>query len=114
MYFRSILSGTLAILLVSSAIVHADDRAGLFNSPQSETAESGLSLAKLGLPKLFGGKEKPAGDVEMAQAGDPRITALEEQVRAVAGADDLDELRDPRVELGVTGAVAGEFHGGRG
>lgn len=90
MYFRSILSGTLAILLVSSAIVQADDRAGLFNSSQPESAESGLSLAKFGLPKLFGGKEKPAGDVEMAQAGDPRITALEEQVRALSGT--IEEL----------------------
>jgi tol-pal system protein YbgF len=90
MYFRSILSGTLAILLVSSAIVHADDRVGLLNSLKSDTAESGLSLPKLGLPKLFGGKEKPAGDVEMAQAGDPRITALEEQVRSLSGT--IEEL----------------------
>src|SRR5689334_20047783 len=90
MYFRSILSGTLAILLVSSAIVQADDRVGLLNSLKPDTSESGLSLSKLGLPKLFGGKEKPAGDVELAQAGDPRITALEEQVRALSGT--IEEL----------------------
>jgi tol-pal system protein YbgF len=90
MYFRSILSGTLAILLVSSAIAHADDRVGLLNALKPDTAESGLSLPKLGLPKLFGGKEKPAGDVDMAQAGDPRITALEEQVRALSGT--IEEL----------------------
>jgi tol-pal system protein YbgF len=89
MYFRSILSGTLAILLVSSAIVHAEDRVGLLNALKPDT-ESGLSLPKIGLPKLFGGKEKPAGDVEMAQAGDPRITALEEQVRALSGT--IEEL----------------------
>ena len=91
MYFRSILSGTLAILLVSSAIVQADDRVGLLNALKPDTADSGgLSLPKLGLPKLFGGKEKPADHVEMAQAGDPRITALEEQVRALSGT--IEEL----------------------
>ncbi|HEY6630869.1 MAG TPA: tol-pal system protein YbgF [Rhizobiaceae bacterium] len=90
MYFRSILSGTLAILLVSSAIVHADDRVGLLNSQKSDAAESGLSLPKLGLPKLFGGKEKSADHVAVAQAGDPRITALEEQVRSLSGT--IEEL----------------------
>ena len=90
MYFRSILSGTLAILLVSSAVVQADDRVGLLNSLKPDTSESGVSLPRLGLPKLFGGKEKPADSVEMAQAGDPRITALEEQVRALSGT--IEEL----------------------
>jgi tol-pal system protein YbgF len=90
MYFRSILSGTLPILLVSgllvsTAIVQADDRVGLLDALKPGTSEGGLSLPKLGLPKLFGGKEKPAGDVELAQAGDPRITALEEQIRALSG-----------------------------
>jgi tol-pal system protein YbgF len=95
MYFRSILSGTLAILLVSgllvsTAIVQADDRVGLLNVIKSDPAESGQSLPRFGLPKLFGGKEKPAGNVELAQAGDPRITALEEQVRALSGT--IEEL----------------------
>ncbi|MEP9387216.1 tol-pal system protein YbgF [Mesorhizobium sp. KR9-304] len=90
MYFRSILSGTLAILLVSGATVQADDRVGLLDALKPDTAETGLSLSKLGLPKLFGGKEKPAGTVELAQAGDPRITALEEQVRALSGT--IEEL----------------------
>src|SRR5688572_21798735 len=95
MYFRLILSGTLAILLgsgllVSSTSVQADDRVGLLNVIGPDSAESGLSLPKFGLPKLFGGKEKPADDVELAQAGDPRITALEEQVRALSGT--IEEL----------------------
>ena len=95
MYFRSILSGTLAILLMSgllasSATVQADERVGLLNAISPDTAESGLSLPKIGLPKLFGGKEKPASEVELAQAGDPRITALEEQVRALSGT--IEEL----------------------
>ena len=88
MYFRSILSGTLAILLVSGAIVQADERVGLLHAVKS--AESGLSLPKIGLPKLFGGKETPAGEVEFAQAGDPRVNALEEQVRALSGT--IEEL----------------------
>jgi tol-pal system protein YbgF len=92
MYFRSILSGTLAILLLSGVIVRADERVGLLNSlqPADTAKESGLSLPRLGLPKLFGGKEKPAGQVELAQAGDPRITALEEQVRSLSGT--IEEL----------------------
>jgi len=90
MYFRSILSGTLAILLLSSATVHADERVGLLNSLKPDSAESGLSLPRLGLPKLFGGGEKADGNVVMAQAGDPRITALEEQVRTLSGT--IEEL----------------------
>jgi len=91
MYFRSILSGTLAVLLMSGAAVKADERVGILNALKpAETSDSGLSLPKLGLPKLFGGKEKPAGSVDMAQAGDPRITAMEEQIRALSGT--IEEL----------------------
>ena len=75
---------------MSSAIVQADERVGLLNALKPDTAEGGLSLPKLGLPKLFGGREKSAGDVEFAQAGDPRITALEEQIRALSGT--IEEL----------------------
>jgi len=90
MYFRSVLSGTLAILLVSGAIVQADERAGIFDvlKPVETTADSGLAM--IGLPKLFGGKEQPSATVQLAQAGDPRITALEEQVRALSGT--IEEL----------------------
>ena len=91
MYFRSILSGTLAILLASGAIARADERVGILNALSSdETSETGLSLPNFGLPKLFGSKERPAGTVDMAQAGDPRITALEEQVRSLSGT--IEEL----------------------
>lgn len=90
MYFRSILSGTLAILFVSGTIVQADERVGLFNAHKSDTAESGLSLPKIGLPKLFGGKDNAAGQFQVAQAGDPRITALEEQIRSLSGT--IEEL----------------------
>ena len=90
MHFRTILSGTLAILLLSGAAAPAGERVGLLNSLTSSRAaayDSGL-LPKIGLPKLFGGKEK--APVEMAQAGDPRITALEEQVRSLSGT--IEEL----------------------
>ena len=90
MYFRSILSGTLAILLVSGAIVQADERVGLLNAIKSDTPRAVCRCRRSACPKLFGGKEKPAGDVELAQAGDPRITALEEQVRALSGT--IEEL----------------------
>ncbi len=86
MYFRSILSGTLAILLVSGAATRADDRAGLFDILKpTESSGAGLSL-----PKIFGGKEKTAETFRVAQAGDPRITALEEQVRSLSGT--IEEL----------------------
>jgi len=90
MYFRSVLSGTLAILLVSGAVVRADERAGIFDvlKPVQTTADSGLAM--IGLPKLFGDKEQPSATVQLAQAGDPRITALEEQVRALSGT--IEEL----------------------
>jgi len=90
MCFRSILSGTLTILLLSGAAVQADERAGIFDvlKPVETTADNGL--ARIGLPKLFGGNEKPSETVQMAQAGDPRITALEEQVRALSGT--IEEL----------------------
>lgn len=50
----------------------------------AQSGGSGLSLPKLGLPKLFGSSAQPQ-QVQMAQAGDPRITALEEQIRSLSG-----------------------------
>ena len=91
MHFRSILSGTLAILLLSGATAPAGERIGLLNSLSSDqvAANTGL-LPKLGLPKLFGGSKEKA-PVELAQqVGDPRITALEEQVRSLSGT--IEEL----------------------
>ena len=91
MHFRSILSGTLAILLLSGATAPAGERIGLLNSISGDevAANTGL-LPKLGLPKLFGGGKEKA-PVELAQqGGDPRITALEEQVRSLSGT--IEEL----------------------
>lgn len=90
MYFRSILSGTLAIFLMTGAAANADERGGLFNTqqPAQASGEGGL-LPSFGLPKLFGKKES-AGEVQVAQAGDPRISALEEQIRTLSGT--IEEL----------------------
>jgi tol-pal system protein YbgF len=78
MHFRSVLSGTLALLLVSSG-------AALANST-GQPAESGFSfhLPKLGLPGIFGGK-KPE-QLQMAQQSDGATpAALEEQLRQMNG-----------------------------
>ncbi len=91
MYFRSILSGTLAIFLMSAVSGHAYENSGFLKSGETR-AESGISLVKLGLPKIFGGKQQPAAgsEIQLAQAGDPRISALEEQVRSLSGT--IEEL----------------------
>lgn len=87
MYFRTILSGTLALFLISGTAAHADERAGLFNilKPAESNGESRLSVPTLGLPKLFGKKADKGDALTVAQAGDPRITALEEQIRSLSG-----------------------------
>lgn len=90
MYFRTILSGTLAILLVTGAVAQATERAGLFDAFKTAENAGGLSLPKIGLPKLFGSKEQPSGSITVAQAGDPRVTAMEEQLRSLSGT--IEEL----------------------
>ncbi len=78
MHFRSILSGTLAILLMTGAAAHARDGIG-------------IDLPKIGLPGVFGGKtQSNEGMIQLAQAGDPRVTALEEQIRKLNGS--IEEL----------------------
>lgn len=78
MHFRSILSGTLAIFLLSGAAAHARDGIG-------------IDFPKIGLPGVFGGKtHSNEGTIQLAQAGDPRVTALEEQIRKLNGS--IEEL----------------------
>lgn len=74
MHIRPFLSAALALLMMTGSAAMAVEGPGT----------SGLSLPRIGLPKLFGTAEK-APPVQMAQAGDPRITALEEQIRSLAG-----------------------------
>jgi tol-pal system protein YbgF len=88
MYFRSILSGTLAALLLSGAAAFARDI-----SDRHEPARAGggfiSAVPSVGLPGVFGSRSEGA-TVQMAQAGDPRITALEEQIRSLNGT--IEEL----------------------
>ncbi len=74
MHIRPILSAALAVLLLSASSAAAVDRVNAGNH----------FLPKIGLPKLFGGSETTP-PVQLVQAGDPRVTALEEQIRALAG-----------------------------
>ncbi|WP_378947439.1 tol-pal system protein YbgF [Mesorhizobium sp. ANAO-SY3R2] len=82
MHLRSILSGTLAIFLLSGAAAHARDSVGL-----------DIPFPKVGLPGVFGSKgnsDSSDGMIQLAQAGDPRVTALEEQIRKLNGS--IEEL----------------------
>ncbi|HTV68142.1 MAG TPA: tol-pal system protein YbgF [Rhizobiaceae bacterium] len=89
MKFRAILNGACAVLIMTGAAA--------FSGP-AIAQESGGLLGRLGLPGVFGSKnEEPAREtvpanrnVQFAQAGDPRITALEEQVRQLSGT--IEEL----------------------
>lgn len=87
MYFRTILSGTLAVLLLSGAAI-ARDSAPTNDMP---AARPGLSVPAptAGLPGVFGSTSE-AAPVRMAQAGDPRVTQLEEQIRSLNGT--IEEL----------------------
>ncbi|UVK40044.1 tol-pal system protein YbgF [Mesorhizobium sp. AR10] len=76
MHFRSVLSGTLALLLVSSVAAPA--------SSTGQPAESGFSfhLPNLG---IFGEKKKPDQQQIAQQSDGATTTALEEQLRQMNG-----------------------------
>lgn len=78
MRFRPILSGTLAMMLLSGGAAFAQDSGG----------QGVFHLPKVDLPGVFGGSSKSG--VQVAQAADPRITALEEQIRQMNGT--IEEL----------------------
>lgn len=82
MYFRSILSGTLAVLILSSAAAFA-------SGAESSTKEGGFSLRlpTINLPGVF--SEKKTDHVQLAQAGGG-TTELQEQLRQMNGK--LEEL----------------------
>ncbi|MFI0842572.1 tol-pal system protein YbgF [Mesorhizobium sp. IMUNJ 23232] len=89
MYFRSILSGTLAAMLLSVAAVEARDVAA---------ADHGVAVQRpaAGLPGVF--DAFPAdGSYQMAQASDPRVVALEEQIRSLNGT--MEELNFQILQL---------------
>ncbi len=72
MHFRSILSGTLAVLLVSGAATIA--------APGDAT--DAVAPQRAGILGIF---HKKTDEVRVAQASDPRLIQLEEQVRALNG-----------------------------
>ncbi len=84
MHIRTLLSGALAVLLLTGSAVSADERAA---SP-GPIILAGFSLPGVGLPRILGGKK--TAPVQLAQAGDPRVTTLEEQVRSLSGT--IEEL----------------------
>ena len=93
MNLRSILGGTLAVLLISGAAVEARDAPLL--SPRS--GAHGVPMPSRGLPGVFDTNdgEQP---MQLAQAvSDPRVVALEEQVRALNGT--LEELNFQILQL---------------
>jgi len=90
MHLRKLLSGTLAALLLSvgaSAAREVDTDRRLFPLP----AASGF------LPGLFGSGEEKPQPVVVAQASDPRVVALEEQIRSLNGT--VEELNFQILQL---------------
>ena len=77
MYFRTILSGTLAAMLISVAAVRASDRS-------APTPDHGVVTPSKALPGIFG-TATDDGSFQVAQASDPRVGQLEEQLRKLNG-----------------------------
>ncbi|MBX3579073.1 MAG: tol-pal system protein YbgF [Rhizobiaceae bacterium] len=79
---RLIFRGMIAALILAGAPL------------QASAQDSGGILGRIGLPGVFGKSEdkRKAAEprVQLAQSGDPRITALEEQVRQLSGT--IEEL----------------------
>lgn len=87
MHFRTILSGTLAILLLSGGAASALDSGSLHHAERPAT---GLSVPLPNLSALFGMKKAEPVQQRLAQVSDPRVTALEEQIRSLSGT--IEEL----------------------
>ncbi|QPC85783.1 tol-pal system protein YbgF [Mesorhizobium sp. NBSH29] len=79
MKFRSVLGGMIALPLLYGVA---------FASPNASNQQNGIQLPGvfLPLPKAWTAERKPAGaPVQLAQAGDPRVLELEEQIRNLTG-----------------------------
>lgn len=83
MHLRSVLSGTLAALLLSGFTALAS---GVGASGTGQSTDSGFSfhLPSIELPKLFGEKKKP-DQVQLAQSDTTAVTSLEDQLRQMNG-----------------------------
>jgi tol-pal system protein YbgF len=88
MHFRTILSGTLAALFVAGAAHAFETGGGIAMSSGPSFNLPGVSLP--GLPGEQRGDARTQGPVRYAQAGDPRITQLEERIRSLSGT--IEEL----------------------
>ncbi len=82
MYLRTILSSVLAMTLLAGGVAFAAPA-----EPPRQFAQ--LKFPSLGLPGVFGGKKRER-EAQLAQSGDPRVTAMEEQIRALSGT--IEEL----------------------
>ncbi|MDQ6437017.1 tol-pal system protein YbgF [Mesorhizobium sp. LHD-90] len=89
MYFRSILSGTLAAMFLSVVAAEARDVAA---------ADHGISVQHpaSGLPGVFDAAPAERG-YQVAQAADPRVGALEEQIRKLNGT--IEDLNYQVIQL---------------
>ncbi|MER8463304.1 tol-pal system protein YbgF [Mesorhizobium sp. M1409] len=83
MHLRSVLSGTLALLLLSGVTALAS---GLGASGTGQSTDSGFSfhLPSIELPSIFGQKKKQ-DQVQMVQSDPAAVTSLEEQLRQMNG-----------------------------
>ena len=91
MHFRTILSGTLAVLLTASVVAPA------WAAGPVRTTEDGFSfkLPSINLPGVFGGQSKKSDDVQLAQAGG--TVGLEDQIRQMNGK--IEELNFQILQL---------------
>jgi len=89
MFFRSMLSGTLAVILLPVAAVQARDSAASNHGVE-------VQLPSTGLPGVFGGSSD-TGSFRVAQAADPRVVKIEEQLRALNGT--VEELNFQILQL---------------
>lgn len=83
MHLRSVLSGTLALLLLSGVTALAS---GTGASGTGQSTDSGFTfhLPSIELPSLFGQKKKP-DQVQLVQSDPAAVTSLEEQLRQMNG-----------------------------
>lgn len=91
MISRSILSGALAAMLMSVAAADARD------APPPAMHRHEIKRAADGLPGVFGNRSGE-GEIQVAQAAtDPRVVALEDQIRALNGT--MEELNFQILQL---------------
>ncbi|RUZ55681.1 tol-pal system protein YbgF, partial [Mesorhizobium sp. M7A.F.Ca.US.003.02.2.1] len=83
MHLRSVLSGTLALLLLSGVTALAS---GTGASGTGQSTDSGFTfhLPTIELPSFFGQKKKP-DQVQLVQSDPTAVTSLEEQLRQMNG-----------------------------